>query len=103
MRLYDITLPLDSSLAVWPGDTAYAFTLTCRRAEGAAANVGAVAMSVHAGTHTDSPFHLSDEGATVAEMPLNPYLGPARVLDVEGKRVVRISDLERLILRPVCC
>lgn len=100
MTLFDITLPLHSSLAVWPGDTAYAYSLNWRRSEGDTVNVGAITMSVHAGTHTDSPFHISDEGAAIAEMPLDPYLGTARVVDVEGKSVVRIADLEPYDLPP---
>jgi arylformamidase len=33
-------------------------------------------------------------------MPLDPYLGTARVVDVEGKSVVRIADLEPYDLPP---
>ncbi len=100
MKLFDITLPLNCSLAVWPGDTPYAFTLNWRRSEGASVNVGAITMSVHTGTHTDSPFHISDAGATIAEMSLNPYVGQALVVDVQGKKVVRIADLEPMDLLP---
>jgi arylformamidase len=57
-------------------------------------------MSVHTGTHTDSPFHISDAGATIAEMSLNPYVGQALVVDVQGKKVVRIADLEPMDLLP---
>lgn len=100
MTLFDITLPLSSSLAVWPGDTPFAYTLNWRRSVGDTVNVGAITMSVHAGTHTDSPFHISDKGATIAEMPLNPYLGPALVVDMEGKSMVRIADLKPYDLLP---
>jgi arylformamidase len=99
MQLYDITLPLSADLAVWPGDTPYAFELTCRRGEaGAPANVGAVRTTVHAGTHADAPFHCDDAGATVERLPLEAFLGPAVVIDVRGRDPIGPEDLRELDL-----
>lgn len=94
MQVYDITLPLQSALAGWPGDTPYRFDLAWQKSEGASVNVGAVALSVHAGTHADAPFHFQDHGATIDTLELYPFFGPAVVIDVVGKATISISDLE---------
>jgi arylformamidase len=89
-RLYDITLPVDAALACWPGDTPYSFELGWKRSEGAPVNVGTARLSVHTGTHADAPFHFDDAAPGIGELPLDAFLGPARVVDVSGaERITR--------------
>ena len=92
--LFDITRPVQTSLAVWPGDTPYEFRLTWKQSEGASVNVGSVTMSVHTGTHADAPFHFDSGAPAVADLPLAPFLGPAIVLDVRGHAVIRTEHLD---------
>lgn len=92
-RIIDITTPLDSTLAGWPGDTPYRFSLAWSRASGASVNVGRIEASLHTGTHIDAPFHFDDSGATIDQLDLSPYLGPSRVVDVRGAPSIRVSDL----------
>ena len=94
MAIYDISLPLQPSLACWPGDTPFDFALTARRGEGSSVNMGAVTLSVHAGTHIDAPFHFTDDGAAVDNLDLHPYAGPAIVVDVEGEEYIGKEHLE---------
>jgi arylformamidase len=96
MRIYDISIALHTRLACWPGDAPYQWRWSCRKSAGAAVNVGQVSLSVHAGTHTDAPFHFSDSGRTVEALDLDRYLGPACVLDVAGRDVIRTADLGRI-------
>ncbi len=93
MAIYDVTLPLSAALAGWPGDAPYRFEWTCTKAGGASVNVGQVSCSIHSGTHIDAPYHFDDAGATTERLPLTPYLGPARLVDVTGKALIRRSDL----------
>ena len=97
-ELYDITLPMSNSQAGWPGDTPFDFCLTWKMREGSSVNVGGVTMSTHTGTHTDAPFHFQEAGATVDQISLNPYLGPAVVLDVSNRNVIRVDDLRTVDL-----
>jgi arylformamidase len=96
MKIYDISIPLHTRLACWPGDAPYEWRWTCKKSEGATVNVGQMSLSVHAGTHTDAPFHFSDGGRTVEALALDPYLGPACVRDVRGRDVIRAADLEAI-------
>jgi arylformamidase len=93
MRIHDITLSLSDDLPCWPGDTPFQFALAWSRVEGASVNVGKVSTTVHIGTHVDAPFHFEDGGATVEALTLDPFLGPARVIDVRGRAVIRVEDL----------
>jgi arylformamidase len=85
MTTYDITIPLSGALAVWPGDTLYRFDLGMSIQKGDTVNVGAVTMSVHTGTHVDAPFHFQDGAPGVGALSLEPYIGPAVVIDVTGQ------------------
>lgn len=79
--IYDITIPVRETLAVWPGDTPYRFVLGWKMSDGASVNVGAVTMSVHTGTHADAPFHFLPNGAAVDVLDPAVYIGAAAVVD----------------------
>ncbi len=92
MTIRDITIPMCESLACWPGDTPFRFSWTCTKAEGATVNVGQLKLSVHTGTHADSPFHVDDTGAKSDAFDLDRFIGPARVIDVRGQERLRRED-----------
>jgi arylformamidase len=92
MTLIDITLPMSSALASWPGDTPCDFRLAWRMSAGTSVNVGSLTTSVHSGTHTDAPFHFLPDGQTIDQLDLTPYVGPAVVVDVRGRDVIRLED-----------
>jgi arylformamidase len=88
--LYDISWPVRTGSPVWPGDAPCTLAWTMRRAEGASVNVSELRMSVHTGTHADGPLHVADGALPIGSVPLEPYLGPARVYDV--RQHPRIDD-----------
>lgn len=98
MKLYDITHPLGNGSAPWPGDTAFSLELTWRMAEGASVNVSRLTLSPHNGTHADAPFHYDPNGLTMAEVPPDRYIGPARLVALEGRASVSLADLAKLDL-----
>ena len=82
MRLIDISRPISTGMPVWPGDSEVEFSFGASKAKGADANVGRLVMSVHAGTHADAVYHYNDAGLKIDEMPLELFVGPARVVDI---------------------
>ncbi len=82
MPLLDISRPLSTALAPWPGDTPFEHRLTWRIADGAAVNVGALTMGTHNGTHADAPFHYLSDGAPIDALDPALFVGPAVVADV---------------------
>ncbi|HEX2253945.1 MAG TPA: cyclase family protein [Thermoanaerobaculia bacterium] len=80
--LYDLSPRIGPGFPVWPGDTPYAARLTWKLAEGASVNLSALTTTPHLGSHADAPFHTEAEGGTAADLPLEAFLGPCRVVDV---------------------
>jgi len=78
--IYDITRTVSPQLQVWPGDTAYSAAHVLRISEGSSVNLTTLTMSAHTGTHADAYYHYEDDGGHPASMPLEAYVGPARVV-----------------------
>ena len=93
--LIDVSRALAADTACWPGDVPFTFDLGWKIADGASVNVGSVRTSVHTATHCDAPFHFDNRGATVEQLSLDTFVGPAWVVDVRG--ISRWRDrLERI-------
>lgn len=86
--LIDISRPLATSTAHWPGDTPFDFSLPVRRAAGTGINVGAFNASTHFGTHLDAPFHFTDSTETIDQLDLGVCYGEALVVDVCGQSLI---------------
>jgi arylformamidase len=83
--LYDITRTVTPRTHVWPGDEPFSLKYALRRAEGASVNLTTLTMSAHTGTHADAYYHYEDDGAHPAGMPLDAYIGHARVVTVSKR------------------
>ncbi len=90
----DISQPLQNGIAEWPGDTPFSYEVAYAKSETGSVNIGKLTTSTHMGTHIDAPFHFDDNGLKVLDLPIDLYIGRARVLDVSGKESVGRSDLE---------
>jgi arylformamidase len=93
-RILDISQPVGTRTAVWPGDQPPALSWTMSRASGDSVNVAALTLSAHTGTHVDGPFHVDDDGARAADLDLARYVGPADVIDARGRAVLDVGALE---------
>ena len=96
MTLIDISPPIDSSIAVFPGDTPFVRTVSEDIAAGANVTLSDIRTTVHVGAHADAPSHYAAGGVDIAARDLHYYLGPCSVVHVEGARGRRImpDDLE---------
>jgi arylformamidase len=82
MRIHDISQSVSEDIAVWPGDTPFAQEWVMRIQDGMSCNVSTITMSVHCGTHTDAPYHFVESAPKMADVPLEPYIGPCRVVHI---------------------
>jgi arylformamidase len=80
----DISVPLRQDTPEWPGDTPFTCGWTWEIAKGASVNVSVLSGSPHVGTHADAPLHIQDGWPGVSDLPLDPFIGPAVVVDVRG-------------------
>ena len=91
--LVDISQTLRAGLPGWPGDVPFASEATWSHGPGCPVRVSRYAASTHAGTHADAPLHYDPSGAPIDDLPLDAFVGPARVLDLRGCGPVVTPDL----------
>jgi arylformamidase len=94
MKIIDVSVPLDSNLPTFPGNTPFSLEPVKRILEGASSNVSSVHMSAHSGTHVDAPRHYFDEGAGTDALPLELLMGRARVVEVLSRHGIGAEELE---------
>ncbi len=97
--IYDITRTVSSQTAVFPGDTPYNTRINWRISDGAPVNLTTIITTPHVGTHADAYFHYIQNGLHPDKMPLDPYIGRARVVTV-SKRTgeITLDDLGGIAL-----
>jgi len=110
-RLWDISPLVAADAPIFPGDEPYALRWTARLSPDCPVNLSAITMSPHVGAHADAPLHYADGVASAAEVDLQAYLGPCRVIHAIGcGPLIRIEDVqhaagaplpERVLVR--CC
>lgn len=94
--MHDISIPFDAGTPEWPGDTPFSCGWAWEMTTGASVNVSRIVTSPHVGTHADAPLHVRSGGAGANQLPLHPFLGPARVVDVSHLvGTITLADLQR--------
>jgi arylformamidase len=88
MDLIDISPSLRAGMAVFPGDAVFRTAPTFTIGPGCPVNVAEIAMSTHCGAHADAPLHYDPNGASIDELDLADFIGPARVIDARGKNAL---------------
>lgn len=92
--VFDISLCLGTEAITYPGDPSFLMKALGSLEEGDLFQVSVMAMSVHTGTHLDTPRHLLKEGKGISDYAAEEFFLPARVLDLGMIEVVERSDLE---------
>lgn len=93
-KIHDISLTIANDLVTWPGDPKVDIQLPIRIKNGDACNVSRWQIGAHTGTHCDAPFHFIDDGYGVDDIPLEKFLGPCIVVEVNPMRNIERADIE---------
>jgi arylformamidase len=110
MAIYDITRTVRPQTAVWPGDARYSVAPALQIEAGGSVNLTTITLSPHTGSHADAYFHYARDGEHPAAMPLEAYIGSARVITVgRGDGALYPSDfrsgaldgVERLLIHSI--
>lgn len=91
--IYDLTLPLGTKTVLYPGDSPPVIEQVSSFACGDRLTSSHLSVGCHVGTHVDAPAHFLSEGSTIDKLPLQRFCGPAIVIDLRGKRLIREHDL----------
>ena len=85
-RIYDLSQPVYPNCPQYPDPTPRPVQVRLYyMAPIQGVNKEIVEMSTHSGTHCDAPRHFFDDGATIDQIPLENYVGPAVVIDLRHK------------------
>lgn len=91
--IYDISLPFYPGMAVYPGDPPFTAEEVLQIQKGDICNLSRLSFGSHTGTHFDAPRHFFDEGLTVDRIPLEHFIGKARVCEIMGRPEITEADL----------
>jgi arylformamidase len=84
MEILDVSIPIRTRMPIWPGNVGVAVRRVQAIADGAVANVSAVDLGAHTGTHVDAPNHFLEGEPGVDTVALEPLIGDAVVVDATG-------------------
>lgn len=96
----DLSVPLRTGMPVYPGDPEVRIT-PALTADGDGANVLALALGSHSGTHLDAPFHVHDAFPALDALPPAQFNGPVELVDVRSAGPGGVITAEHLAgIRP---
>lgn len=93
---YDVTLELRPGMPVYPGDPPPVFSEVLGISKGDVCNLTLLSFGSHTGTHIDAPKHFYDDGCGMDKLPVDAFLGSAKVAAIPGKREITAADLSAL-------
>ena len=91
--LIDISQRVSATAAVFPGDTQFTLRKVAEMSHGASCDVGTITTTLHIGTHADAPSHYAPGAPSIADVPLDRYFGPCRVVERLGDAPVTAEQV----------
>lgn len=89
-RLIDLTHTIEDFQPVYPGDEETRLYQT-KQLDADGYNNHRLEISMHSGTHLDTPMHLTKSNKYVCELPLENFIGNGCVLDVRNEPVIKMK------------
>jgi arylformamidase len=93
----DATATLDpATTPVYEGDAPMNFEFLKDMRKGDGFTLSKYSLGAHSGTHIDAPMHFVRDGAPIDRVPLEPLIGPARVIDIpDSVQSINAAELNR--------
>lgn len=93
----DATATLDpATTPVYEGDAPMNFEFLKDMRNGDGLTLSKYSLGAHSGTHIDAPMHFVRDGAPIDKVPLEPLIGPARIIDIpDGVQAINAAELNR--------
>ncbi len=98
MRIYDVSVALNSSTPTYPGDPGIEIKKWKSLANGDSANVSLLNFGLHSGTHVDAPAHFIEGAGKVDALPLEILLGQAEVVEIDDQ----LTSIDEATVRAKC-
>ncbi len=101
MAIYDVTVPLRPDMPTYAGEEpGPVLSFHSLISQGQSANISALSIGSHTGTHVDAPCHFLEGRSAVEAMPLESLIGPCRVIEHKGGSHITAGDLEATGIPP---
>lgn len=81
--IVDLSVPVNAETQVYPGDPVLKFSVHSTIARDGF-NLLNVSMGSQTGTHVDAPFHFSETGLKIDEVPLDRFVGTGVMVDARA-------------------
>lgn len=91
--MLDISLPMKPDMLLYPGDRPPLLRRLSSLELGEPLTASELSIGCHVGTHVDAPAHFCIGGATLENLGIRHFVGPAIVLDVLGTNKIDESHL----------
>jgi len=93
----DVSATLDpATTPVYEGNAPLFFDFMLDMRKGDGVTLSKYSLGAHSGTHIDAPQHFIRDGASVDKVPLDPLIGPARVIDIpDSVQSIDATELNR--------
>jgi kynurenine formamidase len=94
-RIIDLSYPVTSEMLVYPNTERPVFEWL-KRANSEGVNLTRMRMLTHTGTHTDAPLHFLEDGPAIDQIPLDRFMGRAKLFrfnqELNGQEIT-LNDL----------
>lgn len=97
-RLIDLSQPIEDKMPVYPGDKG-TILFQSEFLSKDKYNNHSLETGMHAGTHIDSPMHLTDSGKYINEYELEAFVGHGCILDVRNQPVITMKEEYRELVK----
>src|SRR4026208_2366006 len=93
----DVTATLDpATTPVYGGEGPMSFEFLKDMRKGDGFTLSKLSLGAHSGTHVDAPMHFIRDGASIDRLSLEPFIGPARVIDIpDSVQSIDAAELNR--------
>lgn len=87
-KLIDLSCIIEDNMPVYPGDSMTGLKQVKNLQEDFYNN-HRLDISMHSGTHIDSPMHLTESKEYIYEMPLESFIGIGCIIDVRNQPIIK--------------
>lgn len=90
-ELIDLTHIIEDSMPIYPGD------ITTNLFQNKYLSISShnnyrLEISMHTGTHIDSPMHLTESTKYISELPLESFISIGCILDVRNQPIIKMKE-----------
>jgi arylformamidase len=96
-KIYDISVDIQTGMPTYPGDAKFK-SRKLKSVEPDGYEIHRLTLGNHTGTHVDAPAHFIQNGATITELPLDILNGRVRVVEIQNKEQVGLTEVQNLKL-----